>query len=255
MKIGVIYVGFNTEEYIAGSLGPWLEARASRLDGHEYVIAAVSVPFVGFDVGEMDHTYEALQLCKHTGKIDWLLAGTEPMKETEARGHALKWLVAQGVTHIVQWDSDEFPTTEQLSAILRFVAARPFVDFFRISYKNLVFTPDQYLAEPFTPPRIHKVHNGSGFLAAGFHQDNGVYYERPWSGERVLDTQLTSCTVPKHIAFVRHASWLNNSRSRRKISYQAARGWPNCTFAWDDTQGGLIWNPALPIPETARDSS
>jgi hypothetical protein len=172
-------------------------------------------------------------------------------KETEARGAALQWLVGQGVTHLWQHDADEFITTEQIATIIRFVEARP-VDWYRLSLKNQVFTPNQYLVEPFTPPRIHRVHNPGGFVAAGFHQDNNVYYERPWNGERIPDTQMASLTVPKGVAWIAHRSWLNDSRSKSKVLYQQVR-WGNCSFSWDDAQGGLIWNPALPIPETATD--
>jgi hypothetical protein len=252
VKIGVIYVGYQCADMLERSLETWVEAREKQLGGHEWVICAVSVPFTGFDAGEYDET--RFQLCIHrlTGSVDNLIAQDEPIAETEARGAALKWLEGQGCRYTWQADADEFYTVDQIAAITRFVEARPHVDWFRLSFKNLVFTPDQYLAEPFTPPRIHKVHNCGGYVAAGFHQDNNVYYERPWNQERVLDTQLPSVLVPKSVAFIAHETWLNNDRSRRKVAYQQARGW-NCSFAWDDAQGGLIFNPNLPEPEIVQE--
>lgn len=251
-KYGIIWVGHQCEDTLERSLAPWIEARKSRLGGHGFVICAVSEPFEGFQQGEHDNTRLQLYAHHQNGEIDNLIVGDEPTKETKARGDALRWLRAQGATHLWQHDADEFITTDQIAAIARFVEARP-VDWYRLSLRNQVFTPNQHLVEPFTPPRIHRVHNPGGFVAAGFHQDNNVYYERPWDGERILDTQMASLTVPKGVAWIAHESWLNNSRSKSKIDYQRARGWPNCSFSWDDSKGGLIWNPSLPIPETETD--
>ncbi len=268
MKVGVIYVGFNTEDYIKHSLEPWMhtdsrevvdEESYQTLWSHEFVVCAVSVPFKGFDQTPPDGTLGLLHGFLREGLIDYLITQDTPVSETAARGEALKWLVSQGVTHLWQVDSDEFYNHRQIAAIIRFVEARPHIDWHRLSLCNLVFTPDQHLVEPFTPPRIHKVHNAGGYVAAGFHQDNNVYYERPSSGERVLDTQLASCTVPKSCAWIVHKSWLNDERSRKKVEYQTkARGW-QCSFAWDDSKGGLIWNEdyfkktGQSIPEVAHD--
>lgn len=253
-KFGIIWVGYQCEDMLERSLAPWIAARREKLKGHEFVVCAVSVPFEGFEAAHHDMTRLQLYVSQQTGEIDHLIVSDEPMKEVDARGAALRWLRTQGVTYLWQHDADEFITADQIAAIARFVEARP-VDWYRLSLKNQVFAPNQYLIEPFTPPRIHRVYNPGGFVAAGFHQDNNVYYERPWNGERILDTQMASLTVPKGVAWISHESWLNNSRSKAKIAYQKARGWPNCSFSWDDSQGGLIWNPALPIPETATDSS
>lgn len=250
-KYGIIFCAYGTLDLTPASLAPWIDARDSRLDGHEFVIAGVSCPFSGFPDAKDDGTLEYLQKCRDWVDIDHLVTSDIPIPETEARGRALQWLVERGVTHLWQHDSDEFITVEQISAILRFVEARP-VDWYRLSLKNQVFTPNQHLVEPFTPPRIHRVYNPGGFVAAGFHQDNNIYYERPWNKERSQDTHMASLTVPKSVAWISHASWLNNSRSKSKVLYQQAR-WGSCSFSWDDSQGGLIWNPNLPIPETDTD--
>jgi hypothetical protein len=250
-KFGIIYVGYQCADLLKRSLEPWIEVHETQLGGHEWLICAVSMPFEGFPKWEHDDgTHQLLR--DHAYGLESLLTSHDPYKETVARGAALKRLVEQGCTYVWQVDSDEFYTVDQIAAITRFVEARSHVDWFRLSFKNLVFTSDQYLADPFTPPRIHKTHNAGGYVAAGFHQDNNVYYERPWNQERVLDTQLPSVLVPKSVAFIAHETWLNNDRSRRKVAYQQARGW-NCSFAWDDAQGGLIFNPNLPEPEIVQE--
>jgi hypothetical protein len=258
VKIGVIFCAFQAEDLLARSLGPWIETRRQHLGGHEFIICAVSVPFEGFDTsGEPeDRTRAILGGHAQAGEIDHAIVRDKPMKETEARGAALRWLVAQGVDTLIQWDSDEFPTTEQIERILAFVAARPHIAWFRLSYKNRVFTPDQYLVQPFTPPRIHRVQPpGTMSIRADiFYEDNGIVYGRTDNPhvDRIPDHYFPSLTIPKSVAWIDHWTWLSDLRSKRKQAYQWAR-WQRCDFAWDDSRGGLIWRDGQPVPETARD--
>lgn len=257
MRIGVIFCAWQTEDYVERALAPWLAAKAQRLGGHDFVLCAVSAPFAGFDQSEpQDRTRPILGALAHTGALDHVVVTDKPIAETEARGRALRWLIDQGATDVIQADSDEFPTTDQLSRILAFWAARPHVCWARLSYKNRVFTPDQYLVEPFTPPRIHRVHApGGGYRAHSFHQDNNVTYGGTVTRDLIPDERFPSVTVPKTVAWIDHWTWLNDARSRRKIEYQLkGRGWPTCTFDWDDSRGGLIFRDGMPPPEVARDS-
>jgi hypothetical protein len=99
--------------------------------------------------------------------------------------------------------------------------------------------------------RIHRVRVGD-LRAAWFWNDNNIEYRTSDPGRTVKDINLPGGKIPKAIAWVDHFSWLNDERSRRKIAYQSSRtGW-KCAFKWD-TEKGLIWNPDLPTPETARD--
>lgn len=260
MTIGIIYVGFQCEDLIQRSLTPWIQARAARLGGADWKIAAVSLPFDGFNhEGEsMDDTHKILCDCAMYGEIDYLIADTVPTKETDARGAALRWLVNEGEVDIL-WmvDADEDYSLADIHAILTFVTANPWVAWYRVSLKNMVFTERQYLREPFTPPRIHRVYL-PGLRASGFWDDNNVYYKGGWDHSEAIqrDIDFASLTIPETVAFVPHLSWLNNSRSRKKINYQLhGRGWPECSFSWDDARGGLIFNEGyyakrgLPLPE------
>lgn len=258
MKIGIIYVGFQCEDLIQRSLTPWTQARAERLGGVDWKIAAVSLPFDGFNhEGEsMDDTHKILRDCAMYGEIDHLIADTVPTKETDARGAALHWLVNKAEVDIL-WmvDADEEYSLADIHAILTFVRANSWVAWYRVSFKNMVFTEHQYLMEPFTPPRIHRV-DVAGLKAAWFWDDNNVAYKTIDPGRIRKDIELASLTIPETVAFVPHLSWLNNERSRKKINYQLnGRGWPECSFSWDDARGGLIFNESyyakrgLPLPE------
>lgn len=265
MKIGVILTAFQAESFIAPgpdcTIQAWFDL-APRWEGHEVKIAAVCVPFEGFEVGPLDNTRALLQARLDAGQLHHLITSNVPMKETDARGAALKWLVAQGVDTLVQWDSDEVATERDLRAIVGFVEANPWITSFRLSLRNAVFTSTTFLAEPFTPMRVHRTHIPGGYVASGFWDDNNVYYARPWvsdtSAATVRDVEMASMTIPAVVANPVHLTWLDdgpNGRSRRKIEYQTkARLW-ECSFRWDESKG-LQFNEAyyakrgLPLPET-----
>lgn len=254
MTIGLIHVGYKCADTLRDSLRPWLAAKEQSLGGHRFVICAVSVPFESFDSSALpnDDTRSILGELAHSGQIDHAIVRDKPMKETEARGAALQWLVGQGAEAIHQVDSDEYYDVGQIERIYRFIDARPQVTWFRVALKNQVFTPSQHLAEPFTPPRIHRV-NVPGYRAHSFWDDNNVLYGGTITRDLIRDVEFASVTVPRQIAWVPHASWLNSLRSKVKQAYQWSR-WGNCTFAWDDRRGGLIFRDGVPPPEVARDA-
>lgn len=236
MIIGVIFVGFNTSEYLDRSLLPWVNARQTHLDNHEFLISAVSVPFLGFEIDKVDDTTKRLKDFYSSGQIDHIICDRNPMHETDARGLALNWLVNKGVDALILVDSDEIWTPIQIVETFRFVQSNPFMTWFKVCYKNRVFSENQYLAEPFCPPRIFRCQKPR---AIGFWDDNNVEYLD--NGKKQLDRAYPNLTIPQNLVWVDHFTWLNNYRSKVKISYQRSRNWV-CSFAWDNPQGGLIWN-------------
>lgn len=260
MRIGCIFVAWQSEDLLPQSLTPWVEARRARLGGHDFVIAAVCTPFEGFEnAGPRDGTERLLLEAKERGDIDTVITLDNPVKETVARGLALSFLVGAQCDLIWQADSDEIPTLAQIAAVVSYVEVNPLYTWYRLCYRNAVFTPDQYLAEPFTPPRIHRVQPvGSGdYRAEAFWDDNNVSYSGSMGGR--LDVQFASVTVPQSVSWIRHLSWLNDERSCTKIRYQLeGRRWPECSFRWDD-KTGLVFNEqyysrrGLPLPEVLRD--
>ena len=246
--IGVIFCAYQTEDLLDRSLAPWLDAAATHLGGHTYLICGVSVPFLGFPHDSpLDGTVAALKRHVAARRLHHLIADTPPVAETESRGAALRWLVSQGVEITIMVDSDEFWTRAQIEAAFSFVGANPWIAWFRICYRQMVFDSHQYLAEPFTPARIHRVHISDGYIASGFWDDNNVYYKRPreerTASTQVFDTQLPSLTVPQAAVWVEHETWLSNSRSKSKAAYQRRR-WNHCSFKWNETLDRLEWDEA-----------
>ncbi len=254
-KIGIIFCSWQAEDLLERSLRPWIEARATQLDNNQFLICAVSVPFEGFPQDPLDNTQTLLHRHFNLDDIDNLISGEVPMKETEARGQALKWLVDQGCDLTIQVDADEFYTAIEIENIFQFVAKNPLIVWFRGSLKNYVLDDKTYLVKPFTPPRIHRV-SYDGYKADCFLDDNNIgYIKRTEEGTYCSRDEVgfPHITIPKAIVWTRHESWGNNERSRKKILYQNSRpGW-KCDFDWDDSRGGLIWRDGVAIPETARD--
>lgn len=261
-NVGVIFCAWQCADLLPASLTPWVEAKRGALGGHDFHICAVSVPFEGFPQEETrDNTRYKLGALANYGEIDHVVVSDKPMKETEARGKALKWLVAQGCELTIMVDSDEFWSPEQIVAALAFVEANPWTTWFRVCYKQLVFTHDQWLKEPFTPPRIHRTRTGA-YRAHSFSGDNDVLYGGTITRDLKPQDQFASMTVPQAAVWVRHDTWTSSPRAKAKTIYQALRWDPpngaGCSFRWDEERG-LVWNEAhfaltgQPLPEVVRE--
>ncbi len=256
MVAGVIFVGYNCVDTLEQALTPWVQARSRwKENGHQIIIDAVSVPFIGFPQGLPDNTYYILRDHAIQGHIRNLYIDGGPMKETDARGLALRSLVKSNVGVLIQWDADEVATVEEIERLLDFVESQPLIDWFRLSYRNLVFNDKTWMKDPFTPPRVHRVRVGP-YKASSFYEDNNVAYNGTITRDIKLDRDMSSFTIPPSIISPKHYTWLDCDRSRRKIEYQSARGWPSCSFKWDN---GLKWNAShfarlgQPIPETVSE--
>lgn len=250
-SFGIILCAFNAQPHLAASLAPWIAARRDHLGGHSFTICAVSTPFEAFPQVASDDTREVLRAHLAAGDIDHLIEGNVPIRETAARGAALRWLKDRGADATWMWDADEIATVEQLGKIAAFVEANPLTPWFRVAYRNHVFDERTYLVDPFTPPRIHRIRIG-GYEADSFWDDNNVLYRGTITRDFRRDDSFACLTVPKTCAWIKHMSWLNDLRSKAKQKYQWDR-WGNCSFKWDDAQGGLVWADPSRAPETATD--
>jgi len=251
MKLGILFCSYNCEDQLDRCLEPWLTIRDSFAKTGKVapLICAVSTPFESFPIlspDENNPTAAILSQKAKSGQIDQLFFSQKPTKETEARTWALTWLKDHDCDEILLLDSDEFWTVDQILRTLDFVQANPYIGWFRVAYKNLVFSPNQYLASPFCPPRIFRM-STFGCVASHFYDDNNLMYKKINVPDFfVADKEVGNMTIPPSVAWVKHETWLNDDRSRRKARYQQTR-WAKpvgfgCSFAWDPAQGGLIWN-------------
>ena len=263
-KIGCLFCGYRTIEYVRDSLLPWIQARADKLDGHEFVISAVSVPFIeykGTEFAQDDGTQEVLREQYKNGNIDYLEDNLGYVNEKTARNAALEHLLDAGCDWVWLIDSDEVMRLEEISRTISFVNSNPLVVWFRGSLKNYVFSRFTYLKTPFTPARIYRTRI-SWLRILGFRFDNEIVYQAD-DGRQIDHLQLPNMQIPKNICFCAHFSWLSDAKSKQKITYQATHfksaGPNSCSYRWNDAEDKLEFNPSyyakmgLPIPELVHE--
>lgn len=248
LKIGLIYCAYNCEKYLEESLKNWIFARKDKLEGNEFVICAVSVPFEEYISENIpaDKTIDLLTEYYNRFEIDNLITEPKYVKEHIIRDKALQYLLQQGCTDIVLFDGDEFITLEQLTDIINFVKLEPWISWFSFSYKNFVFDKNTYLKDAFTPPRWFRVKT-NGYELKQFYWDNdAIYYgvmnkNSQFINKTISYKELPNKVISKFTVFLDHYTWLNDERSKQKVAYQL-KHFGHCSFAWDDSKGGLIFD-------------
>lgn len=265
MKIGIIFTSYNHEEYLYDALAPWIQARHDALNGHDFVIAAVSVPFKEYK--EMviipDSTTELLREFYNDLKIDHFIDGPQFITEAEARDKALQLLLADNVDAVILIDGDEFFTEEQIAKIFDYVTLNKWITWFSLSYKNYVFDKNTYLVDPFTPPRIFIV-NSNGYRLNKVFWDNDLSYtgQVVQAGSLVMKTisyrELPTKIIPKQIANIKHLTWLSDEKSKKKCEYQK-KHFGHCGYTWGEN--GLEFNKefylqkGLEFPRTMKENT
>jgi hypothetical protein len=256
-KIGVIYVGFGNIEYVKESIPVWLKARDQKTGGNTWVISAVSVPFKEYKDTQFANDVSATEYLK-TLPLDYLVTEPKFVSEAEARNKALFYLLEQGCDWIYLADSDEGFTLDNIFNIARFIARDSLTTWFSFSYKNYIFTKNQYLVEPFCPPRAFRVKSG-GYKLNSFRHDNETVYHGVITRGIKDFTQFSSKNIPQSVAWIRHSSWMNKD-GKHKVAYQSQRwGQQYCSFRWNEAENKLEFNPdyynmvGKPIPELLTD--
>jgi len=251
MKYGIIYYGYNTEEYVVDSIAPFLER-------DNFVVSAVSVPFLEYrDVDDLeDSTTDILRELVAQRKLRYLVDRPRFVQEHEARNHALAHLSKYNVDYIWLVDSDEIYTEDQIDQICEYVEADQ-GNFFKLSLKNFVFDKNHYLEEPFCPPRIFKT-KVDNLPLYGFYWDNDIAYFEALSRNLFSYEKMKGMkTIPPEVAFIDHYSWLNNEIGKRKVAYQL-KHFGHCSYKWNEEKNILEFNEEFykktntEIPEVKR---
>ena len=232
MKYGIIFCGYNTEEFVRDSLNPWVER-------DDCIISAISVPFAEYSRQEFfeDKTIEILHEYKNRGEIKYLTTFPRFIKEHEARNMALSKFRKDDIDAYFLVDSDEIYKREEIDAIFDFVKNNP-ACWYKVSLKNYVFDKKTYLEQPFCPPRIFR-NSFDRYCGPIFCWDNDMAY---WNGsENSHINSIPFLEIPREVAWVNHYSWLNNEISKRKVKYQNDHFGGTCSFAWDKEKG-LVFN-------------
>lgn len=226
MKFGILLTAYACEDTLRRCLEPWIKL--------QFPISAVSVPFEEYKDVEQNNeaTTEIL--------IEEGLGIFEPkfIKEHEARNLALSKLLESNVDYIWLLDGDEIYTEEQIKRIIEFVEAHEDICWFSIPFKNFVFDENQYV-EGFCPPRIfHTNYQNCKLLKA--YWDNDFLYS--YKDSEISYKQLSTLSIPKKISNIKHLTWLNNERSKKKVEYQMKHFKGVCSYAWNKAENKLEFN-------------
>ena len=249
-KYGIIYCGYNTEDYVVESIEPFL-----KRDNH--VVSAVSVPFKeyrGIDDFH-DHTTDILRELVNQKKLKYLVDKPRYVTEAEARNLALFHLKKYNIDYIWLIDSDEFYTEEHIEKIEDYVESSN-KNLFKISLKNHVFDLDHYLEEPFCPPRIFKTNINNNLFLEGFYWDNDMCYKTKEDNNGLVSYEAIEELeiIPKEVAYIPHYTWLNDKIGKRKVEYQH-KHFGHCSYKWNEEKECIEFDESfykkqnLPIPK------
>lgn len=223
MKIGIIYCGYNTEEYVRETITPWIRAK----DRHDITISAVSVPFeeyLGLDQGN-DGTTEILVDLLKNKKIDALYTDPKYVKENIARNFCLFNLLDKKCDLIILVDSDEFYKDEEIDKLIAYTEDNPQYDCYEVHLKNIVFDGTHWV-DGFHPFRVFRNDRNMGINE--FYWDNDLIFN---NGKTHKHTNWT--TIPKDVLHVKHMTWLNNEKSKLKIEYHL-KHFGGCSYKWNN---------------------
>lgn len=264
MRIGVIAVGRDCADVMDAVLAPWLEAMG-RHDIHMCLLTA-TFKDMGLPPKPDDATRVKMEryATKYHDRIS-SVAFDQEATEAEVRDKGREVLMARDKRVDLIWLldlSDEYYTIQQIDRIITFVERNSLMCWYRLSLKNYIHDDKTYLVQPFQPPRIWWVRYGDRVLSRVTY-DNDCEYANKDGSKPVADTTLPCLTIPPNLAWVRHHSWLNDERSRRKIVYQETRWNPphgnGCSYAWDDVNKRVIFNASYyertrqALPEVRRE--
>jgi hypothetical protein len=246
VKLGVLFCGYNTEETILKSLTPWLDLQPKL----NITIVAVSVPFKEYEsMGiPQDKTTEILINSLGSERVI-----TQPhyILEAEARNLALSKLKDLDCDYIVTVDSDEIYDVDEIIKAIRFIENDEFVFSFSVWFKNYVFEKNTYFNQIF-PNRFFKTKS-----LLKFYHDCDVLYSV--NGKEIPYQYLPSRTIPTKVLNVKHLTWLNNDKSRRKYEYQL-KHFGHCSYKWNYEMNRLEFDKEyyskhrIPIPTLLVDS-
>lgn len=262
MKIGIIAQGKNCADVLDEVLKPWIEL-FQELDIHICLVTSTfkEMEKIGEPIENIDGTWNLMEsYASRFHKNISAVRFENYTTEAESRERARQVLMAKDIDVDLIWLldlSDEFYTKEQILNILKFVKSESFCAWFGISFKNYIFDKKTYLKKPFTPPRIWRTQLDEYKLSECIY-DNDFSY-KTGDGSEISDKRLPNYIIPHSYAWIKHYTWLNDERSRKKVMYQNhhfSHG-AGCFLDWVDDQ--LVWNKSYfektkePVPEVIKE--
>lgn len=245
MKIGIQILAYNCEETIDDVINPWLILK----ENYEVKIWVASGQFKIYkDLGyenKNQKTLEKLNQKIKIGDIDFLFVPDENnlLSDHETRHQSISYFVENDIDLMIQVDSDEFYTKEEVLNFINFIESNPKYTIYNTVFRNIVGDNNGYV--DFIRFSAGKIKRYGGI---------GEYYlDAHWSfyGENNPDKKMgvpqnieyrwvESVNIPKELVNPIHDSWSTNRRGsyssdiKGKIEYQNRYYETGSSFVWDE---------------------
>lgn len=269
IKIALIVVAYNSENYINSCLAPFLRIKHGlKSEWNEVIekpseeidikICAVSAVFKnsGYNGTENEKTSNILRNYEQSGAIEkYIEIKNNIIEDYESRMTAWEYLKDFDIDYVFQLDADEFWTKEQIINTINLIKRYEFTECFKIRFKNYIGKlEDKTYVDNFYPLRIINNKLNKGFKTFTWDND-GI-----WNNGKQTQS-AASIIIPKNIAFVEHLSWIYEKDPQRiinKINFQKSN-LGCCSYKWNEKENKLVFDLEyhnrynISVPEIQKD--
>lgn len=255
MKIGIQILAYQCENVIDKVLNPWLKLKSE----YEVVFWVSSGQFkiyseLGYE-NKNERTLEILKSMLEKGEIDFLFTTSkdELLSDHETRDMCVEYFKKNDVDLMVQLDSDEFYTEQDVYNFIKFIEENNQYTIYNTVFKNLVGDGSKY-------------NEWSRFSAGWIKRHGGIkgyYFDAHWSfngedGKNIEYRNTPSITIPKEILNPIHDTWTDQRSgsshldTKAKIRYQEKYYSHECGWSWDNNLNTIVpnqafWGNSVPI--------
>lgn len=233
IKIGVLCVGYECDQYIDRVLAPWVEVKKD--EKYQFIFSCVYGQFKEWAelFGAKESAFPQWKE-KYQNLFDYFML-SDPKEEKDLRDIALKPLLAEECDYILMLDlSDEFYKKEQILASIEFMERYSKIYFFDVAFRNFIFDEKHHLDATYFK-RFFR--NSKADPIIGMRFDCDYIYK---SG---IDDSKPKMRIPPNIIYVDHYSWFSDERGKRKVKYQQLRwGETLCSYKWNEEKNRLELN-------------
>jgi len=243
MKIGISSIGYESKELIEKCFNSWqiIKNNLSLLPG----ITDLKICFghgcfeetaaLGFPIYSTDGTCELINQQFNDKVIDDLIMYDTPQKEYEMWTNNFTTLRDKyDIDLLIMVNVDEIWSVEEIQKLIQFVFNNDLVDFFKVNFKNYCIDYNTWV-DDFIVPRAWFTKKNGGIKRN--YKDELLEYNN-----EKKDIECSSMTIPKHLIFPKHYSWVGSKEYlQRKLKFQALR-YKMCSYSWDHQNDKLQLN-------------
>ena len=243
MKIGIQILAYNCVDTFESLIEPWVKLK----NKYDIKIWVGSGQFkIYHDMGCKNLNSLTIKLLKkllNEGKTNYLFQ-PDPnnlLGDHTTRDKCIPWMKENDIDLMVQLDSDEFYTEEEVNNYLKFVVNNPNYNY-KTVFNNLTGDGSKGYDWP----------KHTAWWIKRFGGISHYYYDAHWSyagenNENIEYRWPDSLTIPKELVNPKHYTWTNDkniggpSHVKEKIAYQE-KYYNNgeCGYKWDEEAKKVI---------------